>query len=135
MIIGVEGGEQVEHLVDDGDMPFVGPVDLVDRNDWPKASAQRLGNHEFGLRQWPLGRIDQHDDAVDHVEDALDLAAKIGVAGGIDDVDAGILPDQRSALRQDGDTAFAFEVVAVHHPFGNPLVVAECTGLSQQHVD
>ena len=56
-----------------------------------KPDLERLGDHEFGLRQRPLGGVDQHQGAIHHVEDALDLAAEIGVAGGIDDIDAGIV--------------------------------------------
>ena len=53
-----------------------------------KPLAQRLAGHELGLRHRPFGGIDQHQDAVDHAEDALDLAAEIGMAGRVDDVDA-----------------------------------------------
>jgi hypothetical protein len=45
------------------------------------------------------------------VQDALHLAAEVGVAWGVDDVDAGVFPDQRGDLRQDGDAALALDVV------------------------
>ena len=94
-----------------------------------------LRDDEFGLRQRALGGIDQDDRAVHHVEDALDLAAEIGVAGRVDDVDAHIVPDDRGDLGENGDAALAFEVVGVHHPLGDPLVLAECARLLQEPVD
>src|SRR5690606_40573500 len=52
---------------------------------------------------WPLGGIDQHDDAIHHRQNALDLAAEIGVTGGIDDVDTGLAPLHRGAFGEDGE--------------------------------
>ena len=48
-------------------------------------------------------------------EDALDLAAEVGVARGVDDVDAGC-PSHctERALGQDGDAALALQIVGVH---------------------
>ena len=92
-------------------------------------------DHELGLRQRPFGGVDQHQRAVHHVEDALDLAAEIGVAGRVDDVDPGVLPDQRGRLGEDGDAALALEVVGIHGALGDALVVAERAGLLQQPVD
>ena len=94
---GVERGEQVEDLVEHLDRPRVGPVDLVDDDDRLEPDLERLDDHELGLRQRPLGGVDQHQRAVDHVEDALDLAAEIGVARRVDDVDARVLPEDRGA--------------------------------------
>ena len=69
------------------------------------------------------------------LQDALDLAAEIGVAGGVDDVDAGVLPQHRGRLGQDGDAALALEIVGVHRALGTSLVLAEGAGLLQQLVD
>ena len=96
---------------------------------------ERLGDHELGLRQRALGGIHQHQRAVHHVEDALDLAAEIGVAGRVDDVDARVLPQDRRGLGQDGDAALALEIVGIHRALGDPLVLAEGAGLLQQAVD
>jgi hypothetical protein len=45
------------------------------------------------------------------------------------------LPLHGAVLRQDGDAALLFEVVAVHHAFGDLLVLAEGAALAQQLVD
>ncbi len=135
LLAGVERGEQVEHLVDHLGRTCVRPVDLVDDDDRLQADLERLGDHEFGLRQRSLGGIDQHQRAVNHVEDALDLAAEIGMAGGVDDVDAGVLPLHRGCLRQNGDTALALQIVGVHGALRHLLVFPEGAGLLQQPVD
>ena len=127
---GAEGGEQVEHLGVHLVRAGVGAVHLVDHDDRVQAARQRLADHELGLRQHALGGVHQHDGAVHHVQDALDLAAEIGVAGGVDDVDAGVAPDHRGALGQDGDAALALQVVAVERALGHQLVVAERAGLA-----
>src|SRR5665811_115025 len=111
---GIERGEQVEYFVDDFDGPCVGAVDLVDDDDGLKAHAQRLRNNEFGLRQRTFGGVHQHQRAVHHIEDALDLAAEVGVAGGVDDIDAAALPFDRGRLGQNGNAALALKVVGIH---------------------
>ena len=96
---------------------------------------QRLRHHEFGLRQRTFGGVDQHQRAVHHVEDALDLAAEIGVARRIDDVDAGVLPLHRGGLGQNGDAALALQIVGIHGALDHALVVAVGAGLLQQAID
>ena len=113
----------------------VGAVDLVDHHDRLQPHAQRLGDHELGLRQRALGGIDQHQRAVHHVEDALDLAAEIGVARRIDDVDARVLPQDRGRLGEDRDAALALQIVRIHRALDLALVVAIGAGLLQQPVD
>jgi len=55
------------------------------------------------LRLRAVVRIDDEQHAVDHFHDALDLAAKIGVAGGVDDIDVVVLPLEGGVLGADGD--------------------------------
>jgi len=57
------------------------------------------------------------------------------VAGGVDDIDAVAVPVDRGILRQDGDAAFFFLIVAVHHPLGGDRTFAEGTRLLQQAID
>ena len=95
LVGGIERGEQIEHLVHHFRRARVGTVDLVDHDDRPQADLQRLGDDEFGLRQRTFGGVDQHQRAVDHVQDALDLAAEIGVARRVDDVDADVFQTTR----------------------------------------
>ena len=92
LLARIERGEQVEDFVCNFGRAGVGPIDLVDDDDRPQTNLKRLGDYEFGLRQRPLGGVDQNQRAVDHVEDALDFAAEIGVSGGVDNVDPDVLP-------------------------------------------
>ena len=87
LLVGVEVEEQLVDLVDDLGDAGVGPVDLVDARGSPAAGLERLAQHEARLRQRALGGVDEQHHAVDHRQPALDLAAEVGVAGRVDDVD------------------------------------------------
>ena len=89
----------------------IAPIDLVDHNDRPQTLLQRLADDKFGLRHRAVGGVDQYQNPVDHAEDAFDLAAEIGVAGCVDDVDPDLPPDHRRAFGEDGDAALALELV------------------------
>ena len=130
-----EGDEQIEDLLEHFEMALVGPVDLVDRHDRPQALGKGLRQHELGLRHRAFGGVDEDHHAVHHRQDALHLATKIGVAGGVDDIDARVLPDQRGHLGEDGDAALALEIIGVHRALFDALIVAERTGLPEQNVD
>ena len=144
---GVDGGEielrvggvkfeeklenHVEHLVRAG----VFAVDLVDDDDRLGADFERLAQHELGLRLRAVEGIDDEQHAVDHLQDALHLAAEIGVAGSVDDVDVVILVLERGVLGLDRDALFALEVHRVHDALDDGLVGAEGARLAQELVD
>ena len=73
--------------------------------------------------------------AVDHGQAPLDLAAEVGVAGGVDDVDLDAAVAHRGVLGQDGDALLPLEVAGVHDPVDHLLVGAERAGLAQHGVD
>ena len=146
MLVGVEVHEQLVDLVDDLGDAAVGAVDLVDAQDDGHLGGERLAQHEPGLRQRALGRVDEQDDAVDHGQAALDLATEVGVAGGVDDVDRGAVGQarlggrlagvvDRGVLREDGDALLALQVTGVHRALVDVLVLAERTGLPEHLVD
>ena len=87
LLVGVQVEEERVDGVDDLAEPGVGPVHLVDDEDQRQPPLERLAEHEARLRQRPLGGVDQQQHPVDHREPALDLAAEVGVPGGVDDVD------------------------------------------------
>ena len=65
----------------------VGFIHLIDDHDGLQAQLDGLLQHETGLRHGAFEGVDQQQHAVGHVEHALHLAAKVGVARGVDDID------------------------------------------------
>ena len=95
---------------------LVGAVDLVDHHDDPVAQLKSAAQHEAGLGHGALGGVHQQDNAVDHLENALHLAAEVGVARGIHDVDFGIAVLNGGVLGQNGDAPLPLQVAGVHDP-------------------
>ena len=135
VLVGVEVEEQLLHLVHDLGDARVGAVDLVDHEDHGQAGLERLAQHEAGLRQRALARVDEEQHAVDHREAPLDLAAEVGVAGRVDDVDLHVAVTHGGVLGEDRDALLALEVHRVHDPVGDLLVGAERAGLAEHGVD
>lgn len=89
---------------------------------------ERLLQDKGRLRHRPLGCIDDEQNAVDHIQNALHLSAEIMMSRGVDDIDHHIAVDDRGVLRHDRDAAFSFQLVAVHHLIDRFLIVAVKTG-------
>ena len=132
---GIQRGEQIEDLVEDFVGAGIGPVDLVDDDDRLEPACQHLGQHEFGLRHRAFRGIDQQQAAVDHRQHALDLAAEIGMAGSVDDIQPHAFPFHRRAFGENGNAAFALQVAGIQRLFLDLLVVAIDAGLAQHAVD
>ena len=86
LVRAAEVHQQLQHLVHHLQHALVGAVYLVEHHDDAVAQLQRAGEHEARLRHGPLGGVHQQDDAVDHLQYALHLAAEVGVARGVNDV-------------------------------------------------
>ena len=69
-----------EHFVVHAQRIGAGAIDLVDDDDGGAAELERLAQHEARLRHRAVERIDDQQHAVDHAQDALHLAAEVGVA-------------------------------------------------------
>ena len=135
LVVGVEVEEELVDLVDDLGDAGVGAVDLVDDEDHRQLRLQRLAQDEAGLRQRALGGVDQQQHAVDHRQPALDLAAEIGVARSVDDVELHAVVVDGRVLGEDRDPLLPLEVHRVHHPLGHVLPLAEGAALPQHRVD
>ena len=120
---GVQVQQQLQHLVDDLMDALVGPVDLVDHHDDPVTQLQRPAEDEAGLGHGALGGVHQQDHAVDHLQDALHLAAEVGMARGVHNVDLGVAVLDGGVLGQDGDAPLPLQVVGVHDPLHRLLVL------------
>ncbi len=146
MVVGAQLHQQIEDFVNDLGDAFVGAINLVDDHHRLQAQLQSLAQHELGLGHHALGGVDQQAAAVGHAQHALDFATKVGVARGVEDVDAIFLAVERvighgAVLGEDGDPAFAFERVGVHD---EPVLAAlellqlagtKVTGLLEQVID
>ena len=129
LLRGVEVEQQLEHLVHDLVHAGVGPVNLVDDNDDLVAELERLLQHKPRLGHGALSC------AVDHLQNALDLAGEIGVARGVDDVDLIIFIVDGRVLGQDRDAALALEIARVHHAVYDGLILPVNAALLQHLVD
>ncbi len=126
--------EQVEGTVQHPVRPGAGPVHLVDDHDGFETHGEGFLGDETGLRHRPVHRVHQQQHRIHHGQHPLDLAAEIGVAGRVHDVDAVIAPAQGGVFGQDGDAALLLQVVGVHDPFHRGAPVAERAGLLQEFV-
>ena len=132
---GVEVDEQVEDLVQDLLRAGVGAVDLVDDDDRRQTGIERLGEDVAGLRERAFAGVHQQHHAVDQLQGALDFAAEVGVAGGVDDVDFDAVVVDAGGFGQDRDAALALELAGVHDALGDLLVGAEDAALAEHGVD
>ena len=98
------------------------PVKLIDYNNGLEANGQSLPQNKARLGHGALKGIYQQQYAVGHIEYPLYLSTKVGVTRGINDVNFSSLPCYGYVLGQDGDAAFAFQVVVVHHQLTGMLV-------------
>ena len=125
----VEVHQKFQNFVDDFLDAGVGAVDLVDDDDEFEPEVECLLGDEARLGHGALGGIHKQQHARDHLERTLYLARKVGVAGGIDDVDLDAVIVNGSVLGEDGDAALPFEIAAVHHAFLHRLIGAEGAAL------
>ena len=69
------------------------------------------------------------------VSAALDLAAEVGVAGRVDDVELDVAVADGGVLGEDRDPLLALEVHRVHHPLGDVGALAKGARLPQHRVE
>ena len=135
LVVGAQLQEKLEDFVEHFVRPSVRPIDLVDDHDRLQSALQGLGEHEAGLRHRPFSGIDQHQRPVGHSQHALDLAAEIGVAGRVDDVDLHALIRDGDVLGEDRDAPLALQVVGVEDLLADQLRVAIPAALPQHAID
>ncbi len=132
---GAQFEEEVEGLVEGPLRVGLRAVDLVNDDDGAESEAQGSHEHVARLRHGPFVGIHQQKHRVDHRKHPLHLAGEVGVPRSVDDVDEVAAPLHRAVLGPDGDAALAFEVVAVHHPLFDALVLAEHAGGAEDRID
>ena len=70
-----------------------------------------------------------------HVEDTFDLAAEVGMARGVDDVDLNALVVDGNILGRIGHAALTFLIVRIEDAFGDFLVFSEYVGSPKKAID
>ena len=102
------------HHVDGAVEVGADPVHLVDEAEARHAVLVGLAPDGLGLGLDTGDRVEHGDGAVEHTQRALDLDREVDVAGGVDDVDAVVVPDAGRRRRRDRDAALLLLDHVVH---------------------
>ena len=135
VVAGVEVEQEFEDLVLHFGDARVGAIHFIDDDDEFVVEFERLLHDEARLRHGAFRRVDEQQDAADHLEDAFDFAAEIGVPRGVDDVDLDAVIMDGCVFGEDGDAALALEGVGVHHALLHDLVFSEGAALFEHLID
>ena len=87
------------------------------------------------MRHRPFDGIHQQQDTVNHRQDTFHLATEIGMPRRIDNIDMRSLIFHGTVFGENGDPAFLFQIIGIHHPFTDGLIFTESSGLTQQLID
>ena len=132
---GIETIEQAEDLIHRPIATRRRLVDFIDHHQDGETRCQGLLDHEESLRHRTFLGINQEHRAVRHAQHPLHLTAKVGMTGGVDDIDLIVPVDVRSVFRGDGDTALTLKIHGIHEPLRHLLIVTKHTALSEQLID
>ncbi len=132
--VGIEVDEEIVNFVKHFLRASVRTIDLVNHDDGREFGLKSFRENIARLRQRALGGVNEQHDTVDHLEGALDLAAKVGVAGCIDDVDFSAVEVDGGILGENRDSTLALELVRVHDTLGHLLIGAKGSSLAQHAV-
>src|SRR5208282_6874498 len=135
LFLGVEIDKKVVNLVQNFLRTGIGTVDFINDENRLQVRFESFAEYVTRLRQRAFAGVNQQHDAVDHLERALHLAAKIGVAGRIHNIDFDARIKHGRVLGKNSDAALAFQIVRVHDALGHGLVVAEGATLSKHGVN
>ena len=98
-------------------------------------ASNALRSTKRGLGPGTIGGVDEQHRAVDHREGAFDLAAEVGVARRVDDVQAAGAEPEGGLLGENRDALLALEIEGVEDPVDDGGVGPEGAGLAEHRVD
>ena len=104
----MEFNKEVENLIEDLFGVRIFTIDFIKDDDWLGADLESFPKNKLGLGLGAFGCINHEKNSVNHAQDTFDLSTKVGMAWGVDDIDADILIFERSVLGFDGDASFPF---------------------------
>ena len=130
--------EQFESLIQNPVGTGAVTINFVDHDNRPEAHLESFLSDKPGLRHWPVYRVHQQQDRVDHAQDTLHLTAKVGMSRSVHDIDVvaifAVVPGDGCILGQDRDPPLPLEFVRVHHPHGRSRPIAQRSRLLQHLV-
>ena len=135
LVRGIKIAEKLKNLFLNLFKTGVGLVYLIYNNDYTMIHLQSLAKHEASLGHGALRRVNQQNYTVYHLQNTLDLTAKVRMAGGVDDVNLNVAVMNCGIFRQNGDSALSFKVVAVHYALCRSLIFTVDTALLQHFVN
>jgi len=86
------------------------------------------------LRHGAVHCVYQQQYGIHHGHDPLYFPAEVGVAGGVHDVDAIVIPLDGGVLGQNGNAPLFLQIVGVHDPFDVAGAISQGARLLQQLV-
>ncbi len=113
VLVGAQVEHEFENLLLHLVRAAVGFVHLINDHNGLLSHVDGLVEHETRLRHAALEGIHQQQHTVRHVEHALHFSTKVTVAGSVDNIDFHAFINHRNVLGENGDAAFAFQVVVV----------------------
>ena len=134
-IVGTQFDKQVKGFGQDLLGPGIGAVDFVDDNDRLETDFEGLLQHKAGLRTGTFKSVNQHQASIGHLQHSFDFAAKVGVAGCIDNVDFRAQIVERDIFGENRNTTFPFQVVGIENTVLLYLGLAELTTGFDQAID
>ena len=135
ILISIQLDEEVQHLVHNLLHALVGTVDFIDNHDGLQMCLQGLAQHVFGLGHRALIGINQKQHAINHVQHALHLAAKIGMARGIQNINLHAIMHNSGIFGQNSNATLTLQIVGVHNALFHMLVSTEHAALLQHRIN
>src|SRR6185369_2021373 len=106
-----------------------GAVELVDEAHPRHAVLVGLAPHGLRLRLYAGNAVERCNRAVEHAQRTLDFDREVDVAGGVDDVQAVVVPEAGRRGRRDRDAALLLLLHPVHRG-GAVMDFADLVGLA-----
>ena len=112
--------QNVLDLLDHAEEVSADAVELVDVDDAGDLGVVGVAPVGLGLGLDAAGAAEDADAAVEHLQRAIHLDGEVDVSGGVDDVEAVVLPEAGGGGGLDGDAAF---LLLLHEVGGGRAVV------------
>ena len=95
---------------------------------------QRLTQDILRLGHGAFVGVYQQQHTINHGQHAFHFSAEIRMAGRVQNIDLGAIVHHCRIFRQNGDTAFPFQIVRIHHAFRHLFIGAENMALLQHSI-